>query len=54
VAGLTLLALYGQNSPVGVHLDYTRAAVVAALLFVTLPFVVRAVQPVLLELDKEM
>jgi sulfate transport system permease protein len=54
VAGLTLLALYGQNSPVGVHLAYTRAAVVAALLFVTLPFVVRAVQPVLLEVDKEM
>jgi sulfate transport system permease protein len=54
VAGLTLLALYGQNSPVGIHLAYTRAAVVAALLFVTLPFVVRAVQPVLLELDKEM
>jgi sulfate/thiosulfate transport system permease protein len=54
VAGLTLLALYGQNSPVGVHLAYTQAAVVAALLFVTLPFVVRAVQPVLLELDKEM
>jgi sulfate/thiosulfate transport system permease protein len=54
VAGLTLLALYGQNSPVGVHLAYTRAAVVAALLFVTLPFVVRAVQPVLMEIDKEM
>ncbi len=54
VAGLTLLALYGQNSPVGIHLAYTRAAVVAALLFVTLPFVVRAVQPVLIELDKEM
>ena len=33
---------------------YTRAAVVMALLFVTLPFVVRAVQPVLLELDREM
>jgi sulfate/thiosulfate transport system permease protein len=54
VAGLTLLALYGQDSPVGVHIAYTRAAVVCALLFVTLPFVVRAVQPVLLELDKEM
>jgi sulfate transport system permease protein len=54
VAGLTLLALYGQNSPVGVHLAYTRAAVVAALLFVTLPFVVRAVQPVLIEVDREM
>jgi sulfate/thiosulfate transport system permease protein len=54
VAGLTLLALYGQNAPVGVHRAYTRAAVVAALLFVTLPFVVRAVQPVLMEIDKEM
>ena len=54
VAGLTLLALYGQDSPVGIHIAYTRTAVVCALLFVTLPFVVRAVQPVLLELDKEM
>jgi sulfate/thiosulfate transport system permease protein len=53
VAGLTLIALYGPDSPVGVHLAYTRAAVVLALLFVTLPFVVRSVQPVLLELDRE-
>jgi sulfate/thiosulfate transport system permease protein len=53
VAGLTLLALYGPNSPFGIHLAYTRAAVVVALLFVTLPFVVRSVQPVLLELDRE-
>jgi sulfate transport system permease protein len=45
--------LYGPNSPFGIHLAYTRAAVVVALLFVTLPFVVRSVQPVLLELDKE-
>jgi sulfate/thiosulfate transport system permease protein len=54
VAGLTLIALYGPNSPIGVHVAYTRAAVVMALLFVTLPFVVRSVQPVLLEVDKEM
>ena len=54
VAGLTLLALYGPDSPVGVNVAYTRAAVLMALLFVTLPFVVRAVQPVLLELDREM
>jgi sulfate/thiosulfate transport system permease protein len=54
VAGLTLLALYGADSPIGVHIAYTKAAVVLALLFVTLPFVVRAVQPVLLELDREM
>ena len=53
VAGLTLLALYGPDSPFGVHLAYTRAAVLVALLFVTLPFVVRSVQPVLLELDRE-
>ena len=54
VASLTLLALYGNDSPVGIHLAATRAAVVVALLFVTLPFVVRAVQPLLLEMDREM
>ena len=53
VAGLTILALYGPDSPIGLHLAYTRAAVFVALLFVTLPFVVRSVQPVLLELDHE-
>ncbi len=53
VAGLTLLALYGPSSPFGVHLAFTRAAVVVALLFVTLPFTVRSVQPVLIELDRE-
>jgi sulfate transport system permease protein len=54
VAGITLLALYGTDSPVGISAAFTRAGVVMALLFVTLPFVVRAVQPVLLELDREM
>jgi len=54
VAGLTLLALYGPSSPVGLHLAFTRAGIVLALCFVTLPFVVRTVQPVLLELDVEM
>jgi sulfate transport system permease protein len=53
VAGLTLLALYGPDSPFHVHLAYTRVAVVLALLFVTLPFTVRSVQPVLIELDRE-
>jgi sulfate transport system permease protein len=53
VAGLTLLALYGPTSPLHVSLAYTRAGVALALLFVTLPFVVRAVQPVLLDLDRE-
>jgi sulfate transport system permease protein len=57
VAGLTLLALYGPRSKIGpVHLSvaYTRYGVVLALLFVTLPFVVRTVQPTLIELDREM
>jgi sulfate transport system permease protein len=54
VAGLVLLALYGPASPLGVDLAYARSGVLVALLFVTLPFVVRTVQPVLLELDREM
>jgi sulfate transport system permease protein len=54
VAGLTLLALYGPRSGFGVDVAYTRIGVLLALLFVTLPFVVRTVQPVLLELDTEM
>ena len=54
VAGLTLIALYGSRSPLGINIAYTQIAVVLALLFVTLPFVVRAVQPVLGELDREM
>jgi sulfate/thiosulfate transport system permease protein len=54
VAGLTLLALYGPKSPVGINVAYTTSALVLALLFVTLPFVVRTVQPVLLELDRDM
>jgi len=54
VAGLTLLALYGPTSPVGIDVAFTQFAVLLALLFVTLPFVIRAVQPVLIELDREM
>jgi sulfate transport system permease protein len=54
VAGLTLIACYGPQSPFGVNVVFTRVAIALALLFVTLPFVVRAVQPVLLELDREM
>jgi sulfate/thiosulfate transport system permease protein len=54
VAGLVLLSLYGKGSPVGINVAFTRAAVGLALLFVTLPFVVRSVQPVLLELDVAM
>ena len=53
VAGLTLLALYGPSSPVGLDISLTRTGIFVALLFVTLPFVVRTVQPVLHELDRE-
>lgn len=54
VAGLTLLALYGPRGGLGVNVAFTRASVVLALLFVTLPFVVRTVEPVLGELDREL
>ena len=53
VAGLVLLSLYGPESPLGVDVANTRTAVVLALAFVTLPFVVRTVQPVLEELEAD-
>ena len=53
VAGLVLLSLYGPDSPIGVDVANTPRAVTLAFLFVTLPFVVRTVQPVLAELDPE-
>ncbi len=53
VAGLVLLSLYGRTSPLGVDVTNTRWAVGLAIAFVTLPFVVRTVQPVLEELDAD-
>ena len=53
VAGLVLLSLYGPRSPLGINVANSRPAVFLAFLFVTLPFVVRTVQPVLAELDPE-
>ena len=53
VAGLVLLSLYGPNSPIGVDVANTQSAVFLAMAFVTVPFVVRTVQPVLEELDAE-
>ncbi len=53
VAGLVLLSLYGPQSPIGIDVANTEASVFLALLFVTLPFVVRTVQPVLIELDRD-
>ena len=61
VTGLMLVILYGPQSAVGrfmaaggVEVIYAKPGIVLALLFVTLPFVVRSVQPVLMGLDKEM
>ncbi|OBF04425.1 sulfate ABC transporter permease subunit CysT [Mycobacterium sp. ACS4054] len=53
VTSLVMLALYGKNSPIGLHLQHTPPGVTVALIFVTLPMVVRAIQPVLLEIDRE-
>ncbi len=58
VTGVMLVALYGPGSPIASFLDelgiqviFTPIAIMLALLVVTLPFVVRSVQPVLQELD---
>ncbi|UTT50711.1 sulfate ABC transporter permease subunit CysT [Rhodococcus gordoniae] len=53
VASIVLLSLYGPQSPIGVQLNATEPGLVVALAFVTLPFVVRSVQPVLIEADRE-
>jgi sulfate/thiosulfate transport system permease protein len=58
VTGVMLRALYGPNAPIGafllrhgIHVVFAPLGILLALLFVTLPLVVRTVQPVLLELD---
>ena len=53
VAGLVLLSLYGKQGPLGVDWANTEKAVFLALAFVTLPFIVRTVQPVLGELEHD-
>ncbi len=61
VAGIALSALYAPTGwfgallePLGIAIAYTPAGIVVALVFVGLPFVVRTVQPVLADLDKEL
>ena len=54
VASLILIQLWGNKSPVGINISLSFWAIVVALMFVTLPFVVRAVQPLLIEMDREM
>jgi sulfate/thiosulfate transport system permease protein len=53
VAGLTLLSLYGPSKTFGIDVAGTPASILLALAFVTLPFTVRTVQPVIAELDRE-
>lgn len=53
VAGLVLLSLYGPRSPIGWNIANTRPAVFVAFAFVTLPFAVRTVQPVLAALERD-
>ncbi len=61
VAGLTLATVYSDNgwigkllAPLGIKIAFTRWGVFLAMLFISLPFVVRTVQPVLLEAEREM
>jgi sulfate/thiosulfate transport system permease protein len=61
VAGIMLVALYGPRSVVGgflkghdIEVMFNTPGIIIALLFITFPFVVRAVQPVLIELDQDM
>jgi sulfate transport system permease protein len=60
VAGIALTALYSPNGWVGAYLDrwgikaaYTPVGIVIALTFIGLPFVVRTVQPLMEDIDKE-
>ncbi|MBW4649793.1 MAG: sulfate ABC transporter permease subunit CysT [Kastovskya adunca ATA6-11-RM4] len=61
VAGLTLATVYSENgwigsllAPLGIKVAFTRLGVGVAMLFISLPFVVRTLQPVLQELEPEM
>ena len=60
VAGIALTAVYAPNgwighllAPLGIHVAYTRLGVLVALTFIGLPFIVRTVQPVLEDFDRE-
>lgn len=61
VTGIMLVAIYGPNSPIGsffekqgIEIIFNKPGIILALLFVTFPFAVRSVQPVLMEMEKDM
>ena len=60
VAGLTLATVYSENgwigslfAPFGIKIAFTRLGVAIAMLFISLPFIVRTVQPVLMEMERD-
>lgn len=60
VAGLTLATVYSENgwigslfAPLGIKIAFTRLGVGIAMMFISLPFVVRTVQPVLMQMERE-
>ncbi|OUL21174.1 sulfate ABC transporter permease subunit CysT [Nostoc sp. T09] len=60
VAGLTLATVYSNNgwigsllAPLGIKVSFTRLGVWVAMIFISLPFIVRTVQPVLQEMEHE-
>jgi sulfate transport system permease protein len=60
VAGISLTTLYAPNGPIGsllaplgIQVGYTPLGIIVALIFIGLPFVVRTVQPVMEEIDRE-
>ncbi|MBD0389420.1 MAG: sulfate ABC transporter permease subunit CysT [Nostoc sp. C3-bin3] len=60
VAGLTLATVYSDNgwlgsllAPLGIKVSFTRTGVAVAMIFISLPFIVRTVQPVLQEMEQE-
>src|SRR5262249_13668935 len=60
VAGIALTAIYAPNGwigalvqPFGIRIGYTPLGILVALIFIGLPFIVRTVQPVLEDLDRE-
>ncbi|MEH2352742.1 sulfate ABC transporter permease subunit CysT [Nostoc sp.] len=60
VAGLTLATVYSDNgwlgsllAPLGIKVAFTRTGVAVAMIFISLPFIVRTVQPVLQEMEHE-